>query len=452
MPTVAYLGNQFPVAVEPYVGWEIEELRRRGVRVIAGSARRSETSIRGSGHSQPDPEILCLQPVHILTAFWALGLAIRHWKLLGNPLTRILLHGEESPKRRLKALLHTSLGVYYAAMLRGRGVDHIHVHHGYFGSWITMVAARLLGIGFSLTLHGSDLLVNGAYLDTKLKNCQFCFTISEYNRRYILQQFPDADAGKMIVSRLGVSISERSVLPRSFVRHGRRTITLLTVGRLHAVKDQAFLVRACARLRDRGLDFKCLIAGEGTERQKIELLIREHRLQNRVTLLGHIDQPAMDSLYLHADLFVLTSRSEGIPLVLMEAMARGRVVIAPAITGVPELVVAGKTGFLYTPGALEDLVAKIAFVQRLIASEEGSDAVSRLDWIRYAARVQILHHFNRTKNLIHFGDLFLQRIAPPYRPPRTAQPHHSQPQDSQPRISQPQDWSPPHEDSVLQQV
>ena len=447
MPTVAYLGNQFPVAVEPYVGWEIEELKRRGVRVIAGSARRPETSTRGSGHSHSGPEILCLQPIHILTLFRALRLAIRHWKLLGDPLTRILLHGKESPKRRLKALLHTALGVYYAAMLRGRGVDHIHVHHGYFGSWIAMVAARLLGIGFSLTLHGSDLLVNGAYLDTKLKNCQFCFTISEYNRRYILQQFPDTDAGKMIVSRLGVNISERSGLPRRVARGERRTITLLTVGRLHAVKDQAFLIGACARLRDRGVDFKCLIAGEGTERRKLESLIREHRLQDRVTLLGHIDQPAMDSLYLHADLFVLTSRSEGIPLVLMEAMARGRVVIAPAITGIPELVVAGKTGLLYTPGALEDLVAKIALLQRLIASEEDSDAVSRLDWVRHAARVQILHNFNRTKSLIHFGDLFLQRIAPPYRSARSVQSHSSQPQNSQP-----QNWSPPHEDSVLQQV
>ena len=195
-----------------------------------------------------------------------------------------------------------------------------------------MVAARLLGIGFSLTLHGSDLLVNGAYLDTKLKHCRFCLTISEYNRRYILQHHPDVDEGKVIVSRLGVNMSARSELRRSVVRDEHRTITLLTVGRLQAVKDQAFLVQACARLRDRGLDFKCLIAGEGTERQRLELLIREHRLQDRVALLGHVHQPAMDSLYRQADLFVLTSRSEGIPLVLMEAMARGKVVIAPAIT------------------------------------------------------------------------------------------------------------------------
>src|SRR6478672_6848454 len=72
----------------------------------------------------------------------------------------------------------------------------IHVHHGYFGSSIGMTAARLLNIGFSMTLHGSDLLRNASYLDLKLAQCDFCVTISEYNRNYILQRFPNVDAQK----------------------------------------------------------------------------------------------------------------------------------------------------------------------------------------------------------------------------------------------------------------
>ena len=137
-----------------------------------------------------EPEILCLQPVRVLTLLRALGFAVRRWERIAGLVTRMLLQGRESPKRRLKALLHTWLGAYYAVLLQERGVDHIHVHHGYFGSWIAMVAARLLGVSFSLTLHGSDLLLNGAYLDTKLKDCRFCVTISEYNRRQILEHFP----------------------------------------------------------------------------------------------------------------------------------------------------------------------------------------------------------------------------------------------------------------------
>jgi glycosyltransferase involved in cell wall biosynthesis len=292
-----------------------------------------------------------------------------------------------------------------------------------------MVAARLLGASFSLTLHGSDLLVDGTFLDAKLNNCQFCITISEYNRRYILEHFPAIDPGRIVVSRLGVDAPKHAELPRR--THGARpTFTLLAVGRLHAVKDQAFLVRACALLRDRGLDFECVIAGEGPERQRLESLVAETRLQDRLTLLGYVPREQMDPLYQRADVVVLTSRSEGIPLVLMEAMVRGRIVLAPAITGIPELVIPGKTGFLYIPGALENFVEKIFFLQEMRRGDR--NAVGRLEWIRHAARVKVLQTFNRRKNLARFGDLFLQLIA------------------NQELASQ--DWSHPDEDFVLQQI
>ncbi len=177
MLTVAYLANQFPSAVEPYVGEEIQELRRRGVRVIPGSVRRPDVTQSVSQNAALEAEILCLQPVRVVTLLRALGLVVRRWERIAGLMARVLLRGKESPKRRLKALLHTWLGAYYAVLLQDRemdrGVDHVHVHHGYFGSWIGMVAARLLEVNFSMTLHGSDLLLNAAYLDVKLKHCRF---------------------------------------------------------------------------------------------------------------------------------------------------------------------------------------------------------------------------------------------------------------------------------------
>jgi colanic acid/amylovoran biosynthesis glycosyltransferase len=429
--TVAYLANQFPVAVEPYVGEEIQELRRRGVQVIPGSVRMPDAAQIASAKAPSGQEILCLQPLRVRILLQALGLAMRRWERIASLVTRVLLRGKESPQRRLRALLHTWLGAYYAVLLQERGVDHIHVHHGYFGSWIAMVAARLLGVSFSLTLHGSDLLLDGAYLDTKLKHCRFCITISEYNRSYILAHFPALNQGKILVSRLGVDGPERAESPWRADRASYGAFTLLAVGRLHAVKDHAFLIRACARLRDRGLDLQCLIAGDGPEWGRLELLIRKNRLQDRLTLLGHVGRPQMDSLYRRADVVVLTSRSEGIPLVLMEAMARGRIVLAPAITGIPEIVIPGKTGFLYAPGELEDFVARIFFLQERMRAEDRY-AMSRLDWIRHAARVQVLHNFSRRKNLTYFGDRFLHLIA--------AQDFTTH------------DWRPLHEDLVLQQI
>jgi glycosyltransferase involved in cell wall biosynthesis len=184
-------------------------------------------------------------------------------------------------------------------------------------------------------------------------------------------------------------------------------------------------------LRDRELDFECLIAGDGPERQHLESLIRENRLQDQLKLLGHVGRSHLDSLYRRADVVVLTSRSEGIPLVLMEALIRRRLVLAPAITGIPEIVIPGKTGFLYKPGALEDLVARILFLDTQMRSEDRYP-VSRLDWVRHAAEAHVFHNFDRRKNLVHFADQFLQLIAT--------------------RDVTDQNWRPPHEDLVLQQI
>jgi glycosyltransferase involved in cell wall biosynthesis len=259
------------------------------------------------------------------------------------------------------------------------------------------------------------------------------------------KHFPAVNPKKIVLSRLGVAIPERAESSRKICLEPRK-FTLLTVGRLHAVKDHAFLIRACARLRDCGLEFECAIAGEGPERRRLESLIREHRMQDRLTLLGYVPGEQMDSLYRRADLVVLTSRSEGIPLVLMEAMARGKVVLAPAITGIPEIVIPGKTGFLYAAGELEDFVTKLFFLEELIRAE-GCLAASRLDWLRYAARLHIAHNFNHGINLAQFCDQFLKLIAPRnFANEISAEQNLADPDFAQ------QDWSVAHENSLLQQV
>jgi colanic acid/amylovoran biosynthesis glycosyltransferase len=428
MLTIAYLAIQFPSAVEPYVTEEIEELRSRGFQVVAGSVRKAASS--NGIHQESGLETVVLQPLRVIIAMRALWLCIRHWNRIADLARPILLQGRESPMQRIKALAHTWLGACYALLLDERRVDHIHAHHGYFGSWIAMAAARFLDVRFSMTLHGSDLLLHGTYLDVKLENCRFCLTVSEYNRRYILQQYPAIEVKKVLVSRLGVNVPERTALPNFVTRIGSREpspdptseLSVLAVGRLHAVKDHAFLIRACAQLRSSSLRFDCLIAGEGPERGNLESLIRKYGLRDRVRLLGHVPNEQLDSLYERSDVVVLTSRSEGIPLVLMEAMARGKLVLAPEITGIPELVIAGKTGFLYKPGSLADFVTRLLFIHSLVHAYQRPDqsphilsTAKQLDWIRHGARVQVRQNFNRTKNLESFGDLFIQRTVPQSR-------------------------------------
>jgi colanic acid/amylovoran biosynthesis glycosyltransferase len=110
---------------------------------------------------------------------------------------------------------------------------------------------EFLGIDFSMTLHGSDLLLHPAYLDLKLKECSFCVTISEFNRSYILERYPEIQPAKIMVRRMGVEPGNNPIK----VSPGG-PLTMLAVGRLHPVKDHDFLIRACRMLKDRGLSLR----------------------------------------------------------------------------------------------------------------------------------------------------------------------------------------------------
>lgn len=418
MLTIAYLANLIPSAVEPYVLEEIEELQRRGVRVVAGSVRHP----RPQTGEMRNPQIV-LQSWNPGVLASAAGLCVRKGTLLRPLLKRILFSGDEGLVQRMKALAHTFLGACYAVLLEGRGVGHIHVHHGYFGSWIAMTAARLLGVPFSMTLHGSDLLLHGAYLDLKLGQCAFCVTISEYNRDYILRRYAGFDPGKVLVSRLGVDVCEEVDQPK---RCPGDSFRILTVGRLHAVKDHAFLVRACSELAARGLDFHCEIAGDGPERNRLERLISNCGLSDQVRLPGYMRREEVNELYDRADLVVITSRSEGIPLVLMEAMARGKIVLAPAITGIPELITSGETGFLYEPGSRRDFVGQVLQIHSLwqpppaekleekiggcCCSSRPDSTDGMLEKIGRTAREQVRRKFNRNINLEKFAETFIERV------------------------------------------
>ncbi|HEV2965006.1 MAG TPA: hypothetical protein VG649_24495 [Candidatus Angelobacter sp.] len=139
MPTVAYLTNQFPSPVEPYVAQEIQELRRRGVVVIPCSARHATTALDSDLRAFTG-ETLYLQTLQLKLLIYAAVLCFVKFPTLKDFYCRALLHGNEPLGRRLRALLHTWLGVYYALRIEKSGVEHIHVHHGYFASWIAMVA------------------------------------------------------------------------------------------------------------------------------------------------------------------------------------------------------------------------------------------------------------------------------------------------------------------------
>jgi glycosyltransferase involved in cell wall biosynthesis len=400
MTTIAYIANEFPSPVEPYVMDEISELRGRGVRVICCSGKRVHPGELGKKEREFCNETRFFHPLsdtELVRAIRRLG-SDRH--TLFQVLKPVVRELPAFPGRRLRSFGHTLLGAALAEELAPLGVEHIHAHHGFFASWMAMVAARLLGIGFSFTLHGSDLLVRGDLLAVKLCACRFCVTVSDFNRGYILRNYPATPASKVIVQRLGVDRVPPS--DDSAAKPDPRRFCLLSVGRLHPVKNYRFLIQACAALRDENVEFFCWIAGEGPERPALERLIDELRLRDQVLLLGHVPRAELSGYYQYADLVALTSRSEGLPVTLMEAMAYEKLVVAPAINGIPELVKHGRTGFLYEAGSQSDFLSTVRWILDHKASLAG---------VQRSAAASVTASYNRQQNLRQFADQFLGRVA-----------------------------------------
>jgi len=402
MITVAYIANEFPSPLEPYVIDEVTELRRRGTQVICCSGKRVSPAHLSLAERAFWKETRYFQPLsddQLLRAARRLASTRHHlWRIL-RPL---LWERDASPALRLRALGHTLMGAALAKELASLDVRHIHAHHGYFASWMAFTAAQLLDIGFSLTLHGSDLLRRADLLSAKLRACQFCVTISDFNRRHILSHYPATPPEKVIVQRLGVDRILSWPTTAMAEGNGRR-FCLLSVGRLHPVKDHRFLIQASASLRNQGLNFICWIVGEGPERPALERQIAALGLQAHVYLIGHVPRRDLSGYYRYADLVVMTSQSEGIPVVLMEAMAHGKLVLAPAITAIPELVQHHRTGFLYQPGSLPDFVSAVQWIQARMAS---------LTEIRHAAAATVAASYNREQNLHSFAEQFIARLQP----------------------------------------
>jgi colanic acid/amylovoran biosynthesis glycosyltransferase len=402
MTTVAYITNEFPSPLEPYVIDEIVELRRRGAQVICCSGKRVSPNDLSLAERAFWKETRFFQPLsddELVRAVRRLGSDPHNlWQLL-RPL---LWERGPFPARRIRTLGHTVMGAALAEQLAPLKVEHIHAHHGYFASWMALAAARLLGIGFSFTLHGSDLLQRADLLSAKLRACQFCVTVSDFNRQHILRNYPSTPSEKIIVQRLGVDRVLSWPTPALPAEADHRRFCLLSVGRLHQVKDYHFLIEACAALRDQGLDFLCWIVGEGPERPALESQIMASGLQGRIYLIGQVPRTDLPGYYRYADLVVMTSKSEGIPVVLMEAMAHEKLVLAPAITGIPELVEHQRTGFLYQPGSLPDFVSAVSWIQAHKAS---------LAEVQHAAAASIAASYNRQRNLRTFAEQFLARIS-----------------------------------------
>ena len=237
--------------------------------------------------------------------------------------------------------------------IAGSRACHLHAHFGTNSAEIAMQVRVLGGPPFSFTVHGPDEFLAPLGLEDKISRSAFVVAISSFGRSQLYLRTAATLWPKIRVVHCGLEPSFYSGGTSSRISDSR----VVCVGRLCEAKGQLLLIDAVARLKQRGVRIDLVMAGDGPMRTEIEKMVREFGLQDRVQITGWISSARVREEILAARAMVLPSFAEGLPVVIMEALALRRPVITTYIAGIPELVKAGENGWLIPAGSICALTA-----------------------------------------------------------------------------------------------
>jgi glycosyltransferase involved in cell wall biosynthesis len=400
---VGYLTQIYPGLTTVYR--EVLALRAKGlaIKTFATWRPRSET-VSAEARGLTDGTFYIF-PVH-----WRAFFKAHAGYLLTKPvaylttLIFVLTRPGQSLSKRRRTLLHFIEAVYLAAEVERQNIGHVHVHFALNATTLALVVERLTGVPFSFTAHAVDIFADQVILKEKIEAARFIVAISEYNKRFLIKYAGNPQvAEKIHVIHSGIPIAEFSPDTRP-TRTSATPPVILSIGRLVEKKGFPFLIMACKRLRDQGYHARCVIVGGGPQEETLRRLIHEVGMEDRIELLGWQDQACVQSYLKEATLFALpcivaeNGDRDGIPAVLMEAMAMAKPCVSTAISGIPELIEDGHSGLLVPE---KDEVALADALRRLL---DDPQLASRLGW---AGRDKVQRAFS----LDHVADQLLHLFA-----------------------------------------
>lgn len=352
---VAYLVSRFPKLTETFVLNEMEAVERQGISVELFPLQRER-----AGKIHPTAEKWVRRARY--TPFFSFTILRSNLQVFfQNPAAylrtlRDLLWGTRTSKRYFAgAITFFPKAVHISKIVREEGIVHIHAHFASHPAAAAFVIHRLTGIPYSFTAHGSDIHRDQSMLAEKTSEAAFVIPISRFNRDVILKATNGKYAEKLRIVHCGVDISKFHPNGKT-VRPPAEELRIICIGTLHEVKGQKYLIEACRILKENGLNFSCHFVGDGPDQPVLTEQATRAGLQDRVVFHGRLTQEEVIQLLHNSDLLVAPSvpsrdgRREGLPVVLIEAMACGLPVVSSRLSGIPELVEEGVNGFLTEPG------------------------------------------------------------------------------------------------------
>jgi glycosyltransferase involved in cell wall biosynthesis len=397
---ILYLIGQFPAINHSYLMAEIRILRILGLEVSVASVslpdrpteslsvqEREEAARTYYLKSVPAAKIVMLSIAeffqHPLRFLRGLFFAVR---LPGGGFKRTAYH----------------LGYFAEAILVGRhmrqlGVSHVHAS---FSATVALIAARTFPVTMSFGVYGFGELHNPSesQLAERIRGALFVRSISRHGRGQLMLSSDREEWSKLVYVPLGIDASEFAPRPP---RRESSHLNILCVGRLAPEKGQDLLLQAIAMLKAQGASVYLRLVGDGPDRKWLENRAAQLSIVSAVEFTGWINQDQLMAVYGETDVFALPSLAEGIPMVLMEAMAMQIPCVAPCITGIPELIEHGVDGLLFAAADLEDLASQI---RSLADSPELRLQIGR------QARARVVRDYDMVRNTQKFATLLKERL------------------------------------------
>lgn len=365
---VAYLVSEYPSPSHTFIRREIGGLRKHGLFIKIFSVRRpDDSSIYSNVDEQDRRETTYLIPVH-----WPRLLAAHIRALAAQPLRyfevlRFATHHRVSGiKSLIWSLFHFAEAIQLAAELRSADIQHLHNHFANSGATVGLLAAKFAALPWSMTLHGiseTDYPA-GVLLSEKIEAAKFVACASYFIRAQALRGVSPEHWDKLTIVRCAV---DQAALPRRRERDPLAPLTVVAVGRLSPEKGFHGLLTAFAHVRSRGINAKLTIVGAGQGRTALEQHVGHLQIAEHVTFKGGLAEADTLAQIAEANVLALSSLMEGLPVVLIEALALGVPVVASHIAGIPELIEDERTGMLFRPTDWNELGNKL---ERLLTDPE----------------------------------------------------------------------------------
>lgn len=398
---IAYILNTYPQPSHSFIRREVQALERHGVEIERIAMRPADVPLVDPGDidEQGRTDYVLAKGGARLVA----GLVRRMWRSprrFRSALAKAWEMGGRSQVGRLRHLIYLAEAAYVADRVEGEGIDHLHAHFGTNSTTIAFLAAMLAdvpgGLGYSFTTHGPEefdapqVLSLGAKVDT----ADFAVAISSFGRSQLSRWAAFGSWARLKVVHCGIEpsrFSEPQPLPEGPLR-------LAAIGRFVEQKGQMVLIHAFAKLVETHPDLHLSLIGDGEMRQDLEAAIARYDLSRHVTFTGWLSEADVRAELAKAHALVMPSFAEGLPMVVMEAMAAARPVVATYIAGTPELVVPGQTGWLVPagdPDVLAEAISDLAATPAETLSRMGQAGRTRV-LQRHDSEIEagkLAHHF-----------------------------------------------------------